>query len=88
MLASFFFSLLEMKDPPDYIFLPHFKAVPGEANSESSSQSQVCPLVQGETFYLQTTFRNKIDHLKIRPKGFDQTQSKPPNLLNRRYPPT
>jgi predicted CoA-substrate-specific enzyme activase len=63
---GFFFSLLEMEDPPDYIFLPHFKAVPGEANSASSSQSQVCPLVQGETFYLQTTFRKKIDHLKNR----------------------
>jgi predicted CoA-substrate-specific enzyme activase len=61
---GFFYSLLEMKDPPDYIFLPHFKAVPGETNSASSSQSQVCPLVQGETFYLQTTFRKKIDLLK------------------------
>ena len=61
---GFFFSLLELENPPDYIFLPHFKAVPGEANSASSSQSQVCPLVQGETFYLQTTFRQKIDHLK------------------------
>jgi len=61
---GFFYSLLEMKNPPDYIFLPHFKAVPGENNSASSSQSQVCPLVQGETFFLQTTFRKKIDQLK------------------------
>jgi len=63
---GFFYTLLEMENPPDYIFLPHFKAVPGEKNSASSSQSQVCPLVQGETFYLQTTFRNKIDQLKQR----------------------
>jgi len=61
---GFFYSLLEMENPPDYIFLPHFKAVPGENNSASSSQSQVCPLVQGETFYLQTTFRKKIAQLK------------------------
>ena len=63
---GFFFTLLEMENPPDYIFLPHFKAVPGENNSASSSQSQVCPLVQGETFYLQTTFRHKINQLKQR----------------------
>ncbi|CAB1081447.1 putative CoA-substrate-specific enzyme activase [Olavius algarvensis Delta 1 endosymbiont] len=62
---GFFYTLLEMENPPDYIFLPHFKAVPGEKNSASSSQSQVCPLVQGETFYLQTTFRKKIDQLKL-----------------------
>jgi len=61
---GFFYTLLEMENPPDYIFLPHFKAVPGENNSASSSQSQVCPLVQGETFYLQTTFRKTIDRLK------------------------
>lgn len=63
---GFFYTLLETENPPDYIFLPHFKAVPGDNNSASSSQSQVCPLVQGETFYLQTTFRKKIDQLKQR----------------------
>ncbi len=60
---GFFFSLLNSESPPDYIFLPHFKAVPGENDSISSTQSQVCPLVQGETFYLQTTFRQEIDAL-------------------------
>jgi predicted CoA-substrate-specific enzyme activase len=63
---GFFFSLLNSGSPPDYIFLPHFKAVPGENNSISSTQSQVCPLVQGETFYLQTTFRREIDALKLK----------------------
>jgi predicted CoA-substrate-specific enzyme activase len=63
---GFFYNLLKMENPPDFIFLPHFKAVPGENNSASSSQSQVCPLVQGETFYLQTTFRKKIDQLRQR----------------------
>ncbi len=60
---GFFYSLLASEHPPDYIFLPHFKAVPLETDSNSSSESQVCPLVQGETFYLKTTFRKKIDAL-------------------------
>jgi predicted nucleotide-binding protein (sugar kinase/HSP70/actin superfamily) len=60
---GFFHTLLESEKPPDYIFLPHFKAVPGDNDATSSSQSQVCPLVQGETYYLRTTFRNKLDQL-------------------------
>ena len=60
---GFFYSLLSSDNPPDYIFLPHFKAIPGENDTNSSDQSQVCPLVQGETFYLQTTFRKEIDEL-------------------------
>jgi predicted CoA-substrate-specific enzyme activase len=60
---GFFYTLLYSDNPPDYIFLPHFKAVPGENDTISSTQSQVCPLVQGETFYLQTTFRKKIAQL-------------------------
>jgi len=60
---GFFYSLLASDKPPDYIFLPHFKAIPGENDTNSSEQSQVCPLVQGETFYLQTTFRKEIDQL-------------------------
>ncbi len=61
---GFFYTLLASDNPPDYLFLPHFKAIPVESDARSSSQSQVCPLVQGETFYLQTTFRKKIDQLK------------------------
>ncbi len=60
---GFFYSLLQLEMPPDYIFLPHFKAVPGDNDTQSSSQSQVCPLVQGETFYLRTTFRKHLDRL-------------------------
>ena len=58
---GFFYSLLEMKNPPEYIFLPHFKAVPA---LDGSSSSQVCPFIQGETFYLQATFRTKLEELK------------------------
>ena len=60
---GFFYSLIESGTSLDYIFLPHFKAVPGDKDSDAHSQSQVCPLVQGETFYLQTTFRNRLDRL-------------------------
>jgi predicted CoA-substrate-specific enzyme activase len=63
---GFFYSLLESEIPLDYIFLPHFKAIPNQKDINSSSQSQVCPLIQGETFYLQTTFRKKIAHLAHR----------------------
>ena len=60
---GFFYSLIESGRPPEYIFLPHFKAIPGGNKSEPRLQSQVCPLVQGETFYLQTTFRKKLAQL-------------------------
>ena len=60
---GFFYSLIESGSPLNYIFLPHFKAIPGENSSQPNLQSQVCPLVQGETFYLQTTFRKQLDQL-------------------------
>ena len=59
---GFFDTLLKSDPPPDFIFLPHFKAVPNLDN-KNSRQSQVCPLVQGETYYLQTSFRNALDRL-------------------------
>ena len=61
LVHGFFHSLLWMENPPEYIFLPHFKAVPAQ---DGSSSSQVCPFVQGETFYLQTTFKERLDKLK------------------------
>jgi predicted CoA-substrate-specific enzyme activase len=59
---GFFYSLLESENPLNYLFLPHFKAVPS-VDDEVSTQSQVCPLVQGETFFLQSTYRKKIAHI-------------------------
>ncbi len=56
-LAHGFFHNLIHDENLDYIFLPHFKSVPGQNNT---SVSQVCPLVQGETYYLQTTFRQRL----------------------------
>ena len=60
---GFFHALIEMKSPPEYIFLPHFKALP---ISDGNSSAQVCPFVQGETFYLQAAFRQKLDELKTK----------------------
>ncbi len=58
---GFFDTLLEEKRRPDYIFLPHFKSVP---TLEGNKSSQVCPFVQGEAFYLKSTFKNKIKALE------------------------
>ncbi|MGE5258404.1 MAG: acyl-CoA dehydratase activase [Hyphomicrobiales bacterium] len=62
---GFFDALLKSETPLDFIFLPHFKAVPN-LDDGSSRQSQVCPLVQGETYYLQTSFRRALDRLAQR----------------------
>ena len=62
---GFFDTLLKSEPPLDFIFLPHFRAVPN-LKDESSSQSLVCPLVQGETYYLQTSFRPALDRLQRR----------------------
>ena len=58
---GFFGALLARPKRLDYIFLPHFKAVP---NAGGSTDSQVCPFVQGETFYLQSTFRHRLSALE------------------------
>lgn len=60
---GFFHSLLEMDPAPDYIFLPHFKSVPATNGTNGSGGGQLCPFVQGETYYLQTAFREHLDTL-------------------------
>ncbi len=60
---GFFYSMIEKQDPPDFIFLPHFKTIPSTSKDASS---QLCPFVQGETFFLQTTFRDPIERLKAK----------------------
>jgi len=57
---GFFHSLINTKQPPDHLFLPHFKSIPSQNGDQSS---QVCPFVQGETFFLQTTFREQLQTL-------------------------
>lgn len=58
---GFFYSLINTPEPPKAIFLPHFKSVP---TLNENQEAQVCPLVQGEPFYLGTTFREHINLLK------------------------
>ena len=60
---GYFHTLLEMQPPPDYLFLPHLRAVPTHNNT---TNSQVCPIVQGEIYYLRATFRNKLDTLNAK----------------------
>ena len=60
---GFFHSLITADPPPEQIFLPHFKSIPAQNGDRSS---QVCPFVQGETFFLQTTFREQLRELRQR----------------------
>jgi predicted nucleotide-binding protein (sugar kinase/HSP70/actin superfamily) len=60
---GFFLSLLQSEPAPDYLFLPHIRAIPVE---NGYPVSQVCPFVQGEPFYLQTTFRKELERLQER----------------------
>ncbi len=58
---GFFHHLIHEKGPLDYIFLPHFKAVPTQ---REKTNAQVCPIVQGETFYLRTAFAERLRELE------------------------
>ncbi len=51
-----FFGLL--KQSPDYIFLPHVMQIPV---SNVPTFSRTCPFVQGEPYYLRTTFRHELE---------------------------
>lgn len=54
---GFFHSLITSDPPVDHLFLPHFKSIPRQNGDHAS---QVCPFVQGETYFLQTTFREQL----------------------------
>lgn len=58
---GFFLALLRSEPAPDYIFLPHVRGIPVE---NGYPVSQVCPFVQGEPFYLQSTFKQELEQLK------------------------
>jgi len=58
---GFFHALIKADPPPEYLFLPHLKSIPAQNGDRSS---QVCPFVQGETFFLQTTFREQLRDLQ------------------------
>ncbi|MBF0321948.1 MAG: hypothetical protein HQL62_03210, partial [Magnetococcales bacterium] len=56
-------TLLNLDDPPDYLFLPHFRAVPAQPGH---TFSQACPIVQAEPFYVQAAFRPELTALQQR----------------------
>jgi predicted nucleotide-binding protein (sugar kinase/HSP70/actin superfamily) len=58
---GFFYAMLQADPRPDYIFIPHLRSVPVP---NRISNAYVCPLVQGETFYLKATFRESLNRLK------------------------
>ncbi len=60
---GYFHTLLSMENPPEYLFLPHVRAVPAQPGH---TFSQVCPLVQAEPAYLQAAFRPELDALRAR----------------------
>ena len=54
---GFFHRLIDTGQPPDYLFLPQIKAVPSE---QIENSSVLCPFVQGEPYFLRTTFRRYL----------------------------
>ncbi|BBO89943.1 acyl-CoA dehydratase activase [Desulfosarcina ovata] len=59
---GYFHRLIDTDMPPDFLFLPHFKAVPAKGGA---SRAVLCPFVQGESYFLQTTFRNQLKQTGI-----------------------
>ncbi|MEW5735977.1 MAG: acyl-CoA dehydratase activase [Thermodesulfobacteriota bacterium] len=57
---GFFHAILAAEKAPDFIFLPHFRAVP---DVNGRFQSQVCPFVQAEPFTLSAAFSDEIADL-------------------------
>lgn len=56
---GFFHSLLIDNPDLDYVFAPHLKAVEAQPGFVDS---QVCPLVQGEPYYLKSTFKELLEN--------------------------
>ncbi len=57
---GFFHTLLDAPSRPDFIFLPHVRSIPA---GNQKPVPQACPFVQGEPFYLKTTFKKELDSL-------------------------
>ena len=60
---GFFHALVSDAETLDFIFLPHFKAVPA---GRDNPRSEVCPLVQGETYVLRTAFADELKQCERR----------------------
>ncbi|MFH1197213.1 MAG: acyl-CoA dehydratase activase [bacterium] len=57
---GFLHDLIEQK--PDYIFLPHITEI---YNADDSKDKKTCVLLQSESYYLKSTFREELDGIKI-----------------------
>ncbi len=53
---------------PDYIFLPHVLEI---HNKDSNFRDRTCILLQAESYYLKTAFKEKIGDIKILSPVFD-----------------
>ena len=58
---GYFYSLLQTEPPLDYIFLPQVRSIP---TTNNHPESQTCPFVQAEPYYLSTTYRKIIAGLE------------------------
>ncbi|MEJ2032981.1 MAG: acyl-CoA dehydratase activase [Deltaproteobacteria bacterium] len=74
-LAHGYLASLLTKDP-DFLFMPHLRGIPVAAGAGPSC---TCPLVQGESFYLRSTFPAAAAKPVLAP-SFDFSQGIPANL--------
>ena len=56
-----FYRLIKLR--PDYIFIPHIMQIPVE---NVPTYSRACVFVQGDSYYLKTTFRKELDEQNIK----------------------
>jgi predicted CoA-substrate-specific enzyme activase len=59
---GFFHRLVGMEPTPDYLFLPHVKSIPSQ---NMANHAVLCPFVQGEPYFLQTTFRRRLKQVGL-----------------------
>jgi len=58
---GFFHPLLKASPAPDFLFLPHIRSIPVQNGQKNS---QLCPFVQAEPYYLQTAFKEDLAAVK------------------------
>jgi predicted CoA-substrate-specific enzyme activase len=61
---GYFHRLICGTPPPDYLFMPHFKSLPGV---QKNTNAMLCPFVQGEPYFLRTTFRKQLQRAGMGP---------------------
>ncbi|MFH0735233.1 MAG: acyl-CoA dehydratase activase [bacterium] len=58
---GFMQSLINKK--PDYIFIPHIKELP--KNTDDKTEQKTCVLLQAESYYIKTAFKDDLRNIKI-----------------------